>query len=69
VRPARTTGGAPLLSLTRTGVEVLLADMAERDRWLADALGTLSETEVEVLRLAGLLMDRLADLDLPAVDR
>jgi hypothetical protein len=42
---------------------VLLADMAERDRWLAGALGTLSETEVGVLRLAGRLMDRLADLD------
>jgi DNA-binding MarR family transcriptional regulator len=67
--PSPHDGRGALLSLTRTGVEVLLADMAERDRWLADALGTLSETEVEVLRLAGLLMDRLADLDLPAVDR
>jgi DNA-binding MarR family transcriptional regulator len=64
--PSAQDGRAATLSLTDTGIETLLRDMAERDRWLAGALDTLSETEVEVLRLAGLLMDRLADLDSPA---
>ena len=35
--------------------------MAERDAWLALALAELTETEREVLRLAGQLMDGLAD--------
>jgi DNA-binding MarR family transcriptional regulator len=50
-----------LLTLTSAGEAALLADMAERDAWLATALGDLTETEIEVLRLAGRLMDRLAD--------
>jgi DNA-binding MarR family transcriptional regulator len=64
-RPSAQDGRGATLNLTDRGAEVLLADMAERDRWLAGALGTLSETEVGVLRLAGRLMDRLADLDDP----
>jgi DNA-binding MarR family transcriptional regulator len=52
-----------VLTLTEDGRRALERDMAERDAWLATALGTLSETEREVLRLAGALMDRLADTD------
>jgi DNA-binding MarR family transcriptional regulator len=59
--PSARDGRGATLSLTDAGAEVLQADMADRDRWLAAALGTLSETEVGVLRLAGSLMDRLAD--------
>jgi DNA-binding MarR family transcriptional regulator len=55
-------GRAAVLELTAAGRETLYADMAQRDRWLAGALGTLTDTEVEVLRLAGALMDRLAGL-------
>lgn len=42
-----------VLTLTAEGLRALERDMAERDAWLAEALGTLSETEREVLRLAG----------------
>jgi DNA-binding MarR family transcriptional regulator len=50
-----------LLDLTPAGREALTSDMAERDRWLASAIAELSETEALVLRIAGALMDRLAD--------
>ncbi|MFF4350780.1 MarR family transcriptional regulator [Streptomyces sp. NPDC001530] len=36
------------------------------DAWPATALGTLSETERELLRLAGALVNRLADTDVSA---
>lgn len=49
-----------VLTLTGAGREALVRDMAERDRWLAAALGALTPTEREVLRLAASLMDRLA---------
>jgi DNA-binding MarR family transcriptional regulator len=52
-----------VLTLTAEGLRALERDMAERDAWLAEALGTLSETEREVLRLAGALMDRLAETE------
>jgi len=55
-----------VLRVTADGRRALEQDMAERDAWLATALGTLSETERGVLRLAGALMDRLADAE---VDR
>jgi DNA-binding MarR family transcriptional regulator len=50
-----------LLTITRKGIDTLAADMAERDAWLEHAIGQLTDTEVEVLRLAGRLMDELAD--------
>ncbi|MET7703161.1 MarR family transcriptional regulator [Streptomyces sp. NPDC005485] len=56
-----------VLTLTADGRRALERDMAERDAWLAAALGTLSETEREVLRLAGALMEQLADADVPSV--
>jgi hypothetical protein len=36
--------------------------MAERDSWLAGAMtATLTSTEVEILRLAAALLERVAD--------
>jgi DNA-binding MarR family transcriptional regulator len=54
-----------LLAIRPAGVRALARDMAERDAWLAGALGGLNETEREVLRLAARLMDRLADVEGP----
>jgi DNA-binding MarR family transcriptional regulator len=51
---------ASVLSLTPAGREALAADMAGRDAWLAGALAELTEAEVELLRIAGRLLDRLA---------
>jgi len=51
---------ASVLELTPAGREALSADMADRDAWLAGALEELSETEVELLGIAGRLMDRVA---------
>lgn len=56
-----TDGRHQVLELTSAGRTALVADMVERDAWLALALAELTETEQEVLRLAGQLMDRLAD--------
>ncbi|WP_329122986.1 MarR family winged helix-turn-helix transcriptional regulator [Streptomyces sp. NBC_01465] len=50
-----------LLELTRDGLVVLVGDMAARDAWLEGAIAGLSETEREVLRLAGALMERIAE--------
>jgi DNA-binding MarR family transcriptional regulator len=51
-----------LLEITETGRAALRRDMAGRDAWLSDALAGLTPTEREVLRLAGHLMDQLADM-------
>jgi DNA-binding MarR family transcriptional regulator len=50
-----------VLTITPRGVEALRRDIGERDAWLAGALGGLSETERDVLRIAARLMGRLAD--------
>ncbi|MCO6004115.1 MarR family transcriptional regulator [Actinoallomurus purpureus] len=50
-----------VLAITPAGTTALARDMAERDAWLASAMAGLSDTERQVLRLAGALMDRLAD--------
>jgi DNA-binding MarR family transcriptional regulator len=52
-----------VLDLTADGASALAADMGARDRWLAEAMRGLSETERQVLYLAGKLMDRLSGLD------
>jgi DNA-binding MarR family transcriptional regulator len=49
------------LEITPEGRRALGGDMAVRDAWLAERLAALSETEREVLRLAGVLMERLAE--------
>ncbi|MFI1763318.1 MarR family winged helix-turn-helix transcriptional regulator [Streptomyces sp. NPDC020800] len=54
-----------VLTLTEPGRRALERDMAERDAWLAEALGTLGETERGVLALAATLMERLASTDAP----
>lgn len=50
-----------VLAITPAGIGALARDMAERDAWLASAMAGLSDTERQVLRMAGALMDRLAD--------
>jgi len=53
-----------LLGLTDAGLDALRTDMAARDSWLATALSaTLTSTEIEILRLAGVLLERVADAD------
>jgi DNA-binding MarR family transcriptional regulator len=49
------------LQITLEGVGVVHADMHQRDLWLAQAMTELTATERELLRLAGELMQRLAD--------
>jgi DNA-binding MarR family transcriptional regulator len=50
-----------LLEITPEGRHALGADMAVRDAWLTARLAGLTETERELLRLAGTLMERIAD--------
>lgn len=51
-----------LLSITESGREVLFADVAQRDRWLAAAIAKrLSPAETQLLMMAGELMERLAE--------
>ncbi len=50
-----------LLGLTHAGLLAVAADMEARDAWLSEALlAELTETERQVLYLAGVLMDRLS---------
>jgi DNA-binding MarR family transcriptional regulator len=49
-----------VLEITTAGRQALRRDMAGRDAWLSSELADLTDTEREVLRLAGRLMDRLA---------
>ncbi|WP_205718363.1 MarR family winged helix-turn-helix transcriptional regulator [Actinomadura sp. WMMA1423] len=49
-----------VLAITERGAEALRRDIAQRDAWLAEALDGLSETELDVLRVAARLMERLA---------
>jgi DNA-binding MarR family transcriptional regulator len=55
-------GRRVLVGLTEAGLAALRRDMAERDSWLAGAMAaTLTTTELEVLRLAAGLLERVAD--------
>jgi DNA-binding MarR family transcriptional regulator len=63
--PNEHDGRAATLALTVDGNRALEDDMAERDRWLAAALAGFGDVEIEVMRLAGTLMDRLADAEVP----
>jgi DNA-binding MarR family transcriptional regulator len=49
-----------VLELTKAGMMALRQDMAHRDAWLTSALDGLTDLEVEVLRLAAGIIDRLA---------
>jgi DNA-binding MarR family transcriptional regulator len=50
-----------VLTITDQGIETLSKDMAQRDRWLAQALQVLTNAEIDMLRIAARLMDGLAD--------
>jgi DNA-binding MarR family transcriptional regulator len=50
-----------VLELTAAGAEVLRKDMAHRDEWLAAALEELPDLDVEVLGVAAVIIDRLAE--------
>jgi DNA-binding MarR family transcriptional regulator len=55
-----------LLAITEAGRQALARDMRGRDTWLARAMALrLTRAEQELLRIAGELMDRLADADEP----
>ena len=55
-------GRRALLAITDDGHQALRRDVDARDRWLAQAMAAqLTPTERELLRLAGELMDRLAE--------
>jgi DNA-binding MarR family transcriptional regulator len=54
------------ITITAAGRSALRRDMRQRDAWLAQGMMQLSPTERGVLRLAGELMDGLADA--PAVE-
>jgi DNA-binding MarR family transcriptional regulator len=59
-----------VLSITRSGTEVLLADVAQRDSWLAIAMAEqLSPAETQLLMMAGELMERLAEARVDALHR
>lgn len=51
-----------VLEITPAGRLALAQDMDARDAWLAEALSEFSETERQVLYLAGGLMDRISGL-------
>lgn len=53
-------GRCSVLALTAAGRTAFTRDMAVRDRWLATVLGELTETERQVLAIAGPLLERLA---------
>ncbi len=56
-----------LLALTEAGRQTLIQDMHHRDDWLAAAIARhLTRAERDLLRIAGDLMDRLADAAEPA---
>lgn len=56
-------GRQVVVSITAAGREVVLADRARRDEWLARRLADLTPDEREVLRRAGPLLQRLAETD------
>jgi DNA-binding MarR family transcriptional regulator len=62
---SETDGRSSTLSLTDAGREALVADMAERDTWLAAALSQLTEVELQVLRLGATLMNMIARSEAP----
>ena len=61
-QPDPADGRRSQLAITEPGQAALRAEMEQRDTWLATAMGAqLTTTEIGLLRLAGSLMDRLAD--------
>jgi DNA-binding MarR family transcriptional regulator len=59
-------GRRSLLAIAEPGLTALRAEMEQRDSWLAGAMAEqLTSTEIELLRLAGSLLERLADAPKP----
>jgi DNA-binding MarR family transcriptional regulator len=57
-------GRRSLMAITDKGLWALRDDMEQRDAWLAQVLSRqLTSTERDLLRLAGGLLDQLADAD------
>ena len=63
-RPHATDRRRLLLDITGDGRAQLTQDMQQRDTWLATRLTALSPTERELLRLAGQLLERLAEVSI-----
>ncbi|MYV49424.1 hypothetical protein [Streptomyces sp. SID2888] len=63
--PSEQDRRASVLAITDAGRSALAQDLAQREAWLAGAMEALTETEQQVLVLAGRLMNQLADI--PAV--
>jgi DNA-binding MarR family transcriptional regulator len=63
-RPGEQDRRQSLLGITQDGRRRLIEDMRQRDAWLARAMHrTLSPTERDLLKLAGPLLERLAEID------
>ncbi|MGH9125245.1 MAG: MarR family winged helix-turn-helix transcriptional regulator [Acidimicrobiales bacterium] len=61
-QPDSSDGRRSLLVITETGSQELAEVFRQRDSWLAAAMAAkLTPTECELLRLAGELMERLAE--------
>ena len=59
--PDPADGRRSVLAITPSGQDALRAEMEQRDNWLAAVMAdSLTSTEIELLRLAGELLDRLA---------
>lgn len=67
-RPGTDDARQTMLTLTPAGHAALTADMALRDRWLIDAIGGLSATELGILRLAAGLIDRIGEPSIEVTD-
>ncbi len=64
--PDPADGRRSLLAISESGLVALRGEMRQRDSWLATAMTAhLTSTEIELLRLAGELMERLADATSP----
>jgi DNA-binding MarR family transcriptional regulator len=62
--PDPTDARRSLLVITNAGLTALRAEMDRRDAWLAAAMSVdLTDAEIGLLRLAGELIERLADAE------
>jgi DNA-binding MarR family transcriptional regulator len=60
--PDPVDGRRSILAITEAGLSALRVEMEQRDAWLAAAMAAhLTSTEIGLLRLAGEVMERLAD--------
>jgi DNA-binding MarR family transcriptional regulator len=60
-QPDPADGRRSLLAVTENGHAALRSEMEQRDNWLAAAMSAeLTSTEIELLRLAGSLLERIA---------